>query len=239
MMWSRFQVHRWFTAQALLTLSANSEDKIGWKTKQCPWKLWPQSSVPQNPEEWLDSSTWGIKAKPIICAELLQSSFISKELQLFTVLGTVNSFVDTVRSASQRTSSSHLEICQSNYSLPPQIFHWYYCCPVRSPGSSLSFPIGSFYRAQTKVDVRVQVDRWSIFPYHYLAILIKLPNKFMSYCSHEYVFFAYMTGPLPYPLMYNIIDVALDECEWRIPGYMIRSSTSFHCAVQWNRTFWF
>jgi len=64
---------------------------------------------PTKPEELLDS-TWGIEAGPIICAELLQSSFVSKELELFTVLST------------------------ANYSLPPQIFHdinavgKFFCC---------------------------------------------------------------------------------------------------------------
>ena len=53
---------------------------------------------PTKPEELLDS-TWGIEAGPIICAELLQSSFVSKKLESFTVLGTANGFVDTVRSA--------------------------------------------------------------------------------------------------------------------------------------------
>jgi hypothetical protein len=63
-----------------------------------PVKALATIKCPTKPEELLDS-TWGIKAKPKICAELLQSSFVGKELELSIVLGTANGFVDTVRSA--------------------------------------------------------------------------------------------------------------------------------------------
>jgi hypothetical protein len=79
---------------------------------------------PTKPEELLDS-TWGIKAKPVICAELLQSSFAGKELELFTVLGTANGFVDTVRSA--YNGHHHLTLRFVNLFDPfSQIFHGYY-----------------------------------------------------------------------------------------------------------------
>ena len=47
------------------------------------------------PEELLHN-TWGVKEKTARCAELLQSSFADKALDLSTVLGKANGFVDTV-----------------------------------------------------------------------------------------------------------------------------------------------